>query len=185
MPFSLRNQFLMAMPSLRDPNFHQSVSLICEHNEEGAMGIIFNRPLELTVGEVLQQMDLECEVPAVGELPIHLGGPVQSERGFVIHSPPGDWDATLMVSDTLAVSSSKDILEDLAKGRGPEHFLVALGYAGWGAGQLERELKDNAWLNGPVDLATLFDVPAADRWHNAAQMTGIDMNLITGDVGHA
>jgi len=182
---SFRNHFLIAMPTLKDPNFFQSVALICEHNEDGAMGIVVNRPLELTMAEILGQMDIACPNPEVGKLPVHLGGPVQCGRGFVIHSPPGEWDATLEISDRIGVASSRDILEDVAAGRGPTQVFIALGYAGWGAGQLEQEILDNSWLSGPVDPAIVFDVPYEKRWHAAAACAGVDMNLIAGEAGHA
>ncbi|MBI1195451.1 MAG: YqgE/AlgH family protein [Gammaproteobacteria bacterium] len=182
---SLRNHFLIAMPTLKDPNFFQTVALICEHNEDGAMGIVVNRPLELTMSEILGQMDIVYPNPKVGEISVHLGGPVQCGRGFVIHSPLGDWDSTLKVSDEIGVASSRDILEDIAAERGPEQFFVALGYAGWGAGQLEREIMENSWLSGPVDPAIVFDLPYEDRWHAAAAFAGVDLNLLAGEAGHA
>ncbi len=182
---SFRNHFLIAMPTLKDPNFSQSVALICEHNEDGAMGIVVNRPLEVTMSEILSQMDITCPDARVGELPVHLGGPVQCGRGFVIHAPPGDWDATLRASDEIGVASSRDILEGIAEGRGPERIFIALGYAGWGAGQLEQEIMDNSWLSGPVDPSILFDLPYEDRWHAAAAFAGVDLNLIAGEAGHA
>lgn len=182
---SLRNHFLIAMPTLKDPNFFQTVALICEHNEEGAMGIVVNRPLELTMSEILNQMDIAYPDPDVGAIPVHLGGPVQCGRGFVIHGPPGDWDSALKVSDQIGVASSRDILEDIAAERGPERIFVALGYAGWGAGQLEREIMENSWLSGPVDPAIVFELPYEDRWHAAAAFAGVDLNMLSGEAGHA
>jgi len=182
---SLRNHFLIAMPALKDPNFFQSVALICEHNEDGAMGIVVNRPLELTMSEILSQMEIACSDSEVSSLPIHLGGPVQCARGFVIHSPPGEWDATLHVSDQVGVASSRDILEDIAVGRGPEQVFIALGYAGWGAGQLEQEILGNSWLSGPFDPAVLFDLPYEERWRAAAACAGVDLSMIAGEAGHA
>jgi len=182
---SLRDHFLIAMPTLKDPNFSQSVALICEHNEDGAMGIVVNRPLELTMSEILSQMDIACPDSKIGELPVHLGGPVQCGRGFVICAPPGDWDATLKVSDDIGVASSRDILEAIAEGRGPEQTFIALGYAGWGAGQLEQEIMENSWLSGPFDPSVLFDVPYENRRHAAAACAGVDLNLIASEAGHA
>ncbi len=182
---NLTNQFLIAMPALADPNFHRTVTLMCAHNEEGAMGIVINRPLDLTLGEVLGHMDIHTEDPAVREMTVLQGGPVQRERGFVIHTPAGDWDAVLRVGDDIGIATSRDILDAVAAGRGPARALVALGYAGWGAGQLEREVQENAWLSGPADTSIIFDVPYELRWESAARLLGIDPNLLAGEAGHA
>ncbi len=185
---SLTNQFLIAMPSLADPNFSQSVTYICEHSQEGALGIIINHPLDIQLSEVLQHMNIEAETPAILNRPVFLGGPLQRERGFVIHSPIGSWDSVLNIAD-IGVASSRDILEAIARGTGPKHTLVALGYAAWGPGQLEKELASNDWLNGPASARVLFDLPfdlsREQRWHAAAALTGIDLNRLSNDVGHA
>ncbi len=184
-PRFLTNHFLIAMPALVDPNFHQTVTYICEHNADGALGIVINRPLDLTLGDLLGQMDLSTADRRVSTRPIHLGGPVQQERGFVLHQPPGSWDSSLRVTDDIAVTTSRDVLSAMARGEGPERTLVALGYAGWGAGQLEREIADNAWLSGPADPHILFDIPDDQRWSAAAGLLGIDLNLLSTDAGHA
>lgn len=181
----LRSQFLVAMPAMGDPNFSQSVTLICEHNDEGALGLVVNRPLELTLGDMLAHMKIQPRVDALGEQPVLMGGPVQTERGFVLHGPPGDWDSTMQVDDDLYITSSRDILEAMAEGRGPGNAIVALGYAGWGAGQLEAELKENAWLNTPADQHILFETPIPERWAKAANLIGVDLNTLSGDAGHA
>jgi len=180
------NHFIIAMPMLADPNFFRTVTYICEHSCEGAMGIIINRPLAITVGEVLEQMGITVEdrEKAPHNQPVFLGGPVQRERGFVIHQPIGNWEASLAVTDTIAVTTSRDILLAMANGTGPRRSLVALGYAGWGAGQLEREIAGNAWLSGPSDLRILFEMPIDRRWHAAAMLLGVDLNLLSGEVGH-
>lgn len=178
-------QFLIAMPNLADPNFFHSVTLICEHGDDGAMGLVINRPMDdITLGTVLTHMGIEGG-DALGSTPVYTGGPVQPERGFVLHSPPGEWNSTLRLGEDLAVTTSRDILEALVEGRGPEHFIVTLGYAGWGPGQLEREITDNAWLTTPSDSAILFDTPASRRWESAARHIGIDLNLLSGEAGHA
>jgi len=182
---SLTNQFLIAMPSLADPNFHGTVTFICEHNEQGAMGIIINRPLDLTLGEVLSHMNIDPKEAAVALYPVYMGGPVQTDRGFVLHNPTGEWESTLHINDELAITTSKDILEDIAAGKGPQRTLVALGYAGWGAGQLEQELADNAWLCGPADNHIIFDTPWGQRWEAAAALMGVDINQISDQIGHA
>lgn len=182
---NLTNHFLIAMPTLMDPNFHQTVTYVCAHNEEGAMGIVINRPLDIDLGEVLSQMNLAADDPQIRHIAVYEGGPVQRDRGFIIHRPAANWDSTISVSDQIGVSTSRDILEAMAGGSGPADALVALGYAGWGAGQLEQELADNAWLSGPADLAILFDTPADERWRSAAALLGVDLSSLSHEVGHA
>lgn len=180
----LTNQFLVAMPSLDDPNFREAVAFICEHNEKGALGIVINRPMNVVLGDIFKQLAIEDDSGAA-QRPVFLGGPVQPERGFVIHRPPGQWEATLRIGDTLAVTTSRDVLTAIACGRGPEQSFVALGYAGWGAGQLEEELRSNSWLSAPVDHAIIFDTPVEKRWQAAASLIGVDLSLLSGDSGHA
>ena len=181
----LTNQFLIAMPSLDDPNFSRTVTLMCAHTDEGAMGLVINRPTDLRLVDVLEQMDLHSDDPGVNDTPVLQGGPVQCDRGFVLHRPAGDWDATLRVGDELGVAASRDILAAVAAGTGPRDALVLLGYAGWGAGQLEREVLDNAWLSGPVDSAVIFDTPFDLRWERAARLLGVDVERLSGEAGHA
>ena len=181
----LTNQFLIAMPSLADPNFSRTVTYLCAHNEDGAMGIVINRPLDLNLGEVLDHMDIRATDPSVQTKQVMQGGPVQRERGFVIHQPSGDWDSVLHVCDEIGVATSRDILAAVAEGRGPSRSLIALGYAGWGAGQLEREVLDNAWLSGPADTAIIFDVPYDQRWETATRALGVDPDRLSGEAGHA
>ena len=183
--FNLTDHFLIAMPQLEDPNFVRSVTYICAHNEEGAMGIVINRPLDMALAEVLTQMELAANDPLIGELPVYLGGPVHTDRGFVLHRPVHHWNSTIAVTAEVAVSTSRDILEAIARGEGPRDALVALGYAGWSAGQLENEMAQNAWLSGPADLDIVFKTPAELRWQRAAVRLGIDLASISHDVGHA
>lgn len=180
----LTNHFLLAMPALTDPHFHQSVTYICEHTDKGAMGIIVNRPADLILGDIFKQMDIEAR-PEAAEQPVLYGGPVLQNRGFVLHTPAGGWESTLQVSDRVAVTTSRDILVAMAEGKGPEQALVALGYAGWGAGQLEAELRDNAWLAAPADLEIMFATPLEKRWAQAARLLGVDPAMLSGDAGHA
>ena len=182
---SLANHFLIAMPALQDPNFAHTVTYICEHNEEGAMGIIINRPMEFKLDEVMEHMGITCETANIQSEAVFGGGPVQQERGFVLHTPLGRWDSSMAINGDIAVTTSKDILESMAGGNGPDEHLVALGYAGWGEGQLEREMADNAWLAGPMTHELMFHTPINERWHAAAALLGVDINLMSGQVGHA
>ncbi len=182
---SLTNHFLIAMPGLGDPNFFRTVTLICEHSEQGAMGLVINRPTDLNLGDILQQMSIDGEASTSLGTPVHLGGPVQNNRGFVLHRPLGSWESTLPITETLGVSTSRDILVALAENRGPQQYFLALGYAGWSAGQLERELADNAWLSGPADSDILFNMPVTERWNAAASLLGVDLATISGETGHA
>jgi len=184
-PDSLRNQFLIAMPALDDPNFSRTVTLICEHNDEGAMGIIINRALDITLSEVLVQLDVAGYHHDLRKHLVHMGGPVQESSGFVIHEPLGAWEADLEIDTDLGVSASRDILTAIAEGRGPDRWLLALGYAGWGPGQLEQEITQNAWLNGPADRDILFSLPLDQRWTAAAAHLGVDLSYLSGDAGHA
>lgn len=182
---SLSNQFLIAMPALADPYFFHTVTFIFEHNDNGALGIIINRPLDVTLADVLQHMSMEAANPALATMPVFFGGPVQQERGFVIHQPVGTWENTLKISESTAVTTSQDVLEAMSQGTGPEKMFIALGYAGWGPGQLEQELAENAWLSGPADPAILFDTPVEKRWEAAAALLKIDVKLLTAEAGHA
>ncbi|GAB4295360.1 MAG: YqgE/AlgH family protein [Thiohalomonadaceae bacterium] len=182
---SLRNHFLIAMPQLADPHFSHTVTYICEHNAEGALGIVINRPLDLTLGEVLQHMQIKPGERVDTATPIFSGGPVQTERGFVLHRPVGAWTSTLPVTGDIALTTSRDIMSAIGHGEGPQQFLLALGYAGWAAGQLEQEITQNAWLSGPADPAILFDLPVEERWGAAAALIGVDLTLLSSEAGHA
>lgn len=182
---NLSNHFLIAMPSMSDPNFRRTVTLICEHNAEGALGIVINRPRPMRLREVLEQLELQAAADAVNEREVLEGGPVQPERGFVLHDGTSDWESTLRVAPGLSVTTSRDVLQAMAAGAGPDRALVALGYAGWDAGQLEEEMRANAWLSVAADSAIIFDTPYEKRWEHAARLLGVDLSLLSSDVGHA
>ena len=181
----LRNHFLLSMPALEDPNFSRTLTLVCDHSEHGAMGLVINRPVAVTCGEILAHLGIDAATEHLTQQPVYYGGPVEPERGFVIHEPVGQWDGTLRIDDHLGVTTSRDILDAIARGAGPARFLLALGYSGWGAGQLEAELTQNAWLTCPASRDILFDLPAEDRLSAAAQHLGIDLDLLSSDAGHA
>jgi putative transcriptional regulator len=183
---NLSNHLLVAMPSLEDPNFSQTVTLICEHSPvKGALGIVLNRPLPMTLSEVLQQMRLETSDVEIGARSVLRGGPVNKDRGFVIHRAGGSWDSTHKISEQIQVTTSRDVLAAMAKGEGPGDAFIALGYAGWEAGQLERELLDNAWLALPVDEHIVFGTPFDERWSTVWRRLGINTHNISRVAGHA
>lgn len=183
------NQLLIAMPGMEDPNFDHGVTLMCQHNEEGALGITINRHSELTLMDVLAQLEITCDDELIANQPVLQGGPVQQERGFVLHTSDGandgQWEATTQVAPDIMVTTSRDILEAIAEHRGPSKYMVALGYAGWSAGQLEDELRNNAWLNTSADSAIVFDSPIDDRWARAVASLGIDATTLQPVGGHA
>ena len=179
------NQFLIAMPSLRDPNFSQTVAYICAHNEDGAMGLVINRPANCDLGEILTQMQMKAENQIISKMPVYQGGPVHTDRGFVLHEPSSEWDSSITVSEALNVTTSRDILHAIAASAGPQNYLIALGYAGWSAGQLEEEIKENAWLNVSADLDIIFNTPCESRWASATALLGIDHYQISTGFGHA
>jgi putative transcriptional regulator len=181
----LTNQFLIAMPGMSDPNFAQTVTLVCEHNAQGALGIVINRPLEMTLGDVFEQLGLDSKRSRVAADAVLQGGPVQTDRGFVLHTAEARWDSTLVVSERLYLTTSRDILDALARGEGPEEAVVALGYAGWDAGQLEAEVAQNAWLTVAVDERLVFATPVAERWQAAGRLLGVNLLHLSSDAGHA
>lgn len=181
----LSNQLLIAMPLMSDPAFFHSVTLICEHSQDGAMGIVVNRKSDITLGEMFQELEIDCTDIELNEQTVFLGGPVQVERGFVLHNGLQPYDASIEVGRNLYMTSSREILEDIANGSGPTQFLVALGYAGWGSGQLEDEMKDNAWLNASVSNEIIFTLPVAQRWDASASLLGIDINALANISGRA
>ncbi len=185
-PHYLDNQFLIAMPSLADANFSHTVSYICQHNAEGALAIIINRPTGMVLSNIFEQMGIDTSSQKIQQIPVFAGGPVQKERGFIIHEKDStSWDASISISDTTRLTSSRDILEAIAQNEGPSDFLIALGYAGWGAGQLEEEILSNAWLNTPCQQDILYHTPVKQRWSEAANQLGIDINQLTTPAGHA
>ena len=181
----LTDQFLIAMPAMTDSNFSQTVTYIWEHNPEGALGIIINRPLQMKLADVFEQLKMPTPTESVGQQSVLQGGPVQTDRGFVLHYSGGQWEHTRAVSSRIQVTTSPDILDAMARGNGPETALVALGYAGWSAGQLEQELAQNAWLTVAADERIIFDTPYEQRWLAAGRLLGIDLATISPHVGHA
>ncbi|MBT8421979.1 MAG: YqgE/AlgH family protein [Gammaproteobacteria bacterium] len=178
-------QLLVAMPHMADPNFDHSVTYICEHSEHGALGITINRPLDIDLGEVLDQLSLDSEAYELMSQPVLRGGPVQVERGFVIHETDHDWEGTTEVGQSIFVTTSQDILSDVARGKGPDRLLMALGYAGWGAGQLEEEIRQNAWLTVPASRELVFETPVEQRWRAAAASIGIEPSSLILQPGSA
>ena len=169
---NLTNHFLIAMPNLEDGNFSQSVTYICEHDENGALGIIINRPSEISLSEILSQLHISPSTDEVLEQNILTGGPVQIDRGFILHSPLGQWESSLQVTENIGVTTSQDIMRAIANNEGPYNCLIALGYAGWGPGQLEYELSQNTWLSCPATEEILFNTPIDRRWKAAALLLG-------------
>ena len=182
---TLAGQLLVAMPGMLDPDFQHTVTYICEHSETGALGITINRPLDMDIGEVLDQLSLKPSGPECLTQPVLKGGPVQSERGFVLHESPHNWESTTAVGQSIFVTTSRDILSDLAAGNGPGRVLIALGYSGWSAGQLEEEIRQNAWLTVPASSNLVFETPFDQRWSAAAQSIGIDPASLSLHAGHA
>ena len=181
----LTNQLLIAMPSMGDPNFAQTVVLVCEHSERTALGLILNKPLPMRMGEIFEQLEIELKPEPLRERQVLRGGPMQTDRGFVVHRASGDWDSTLKVSDSLHVTTSRDILAAMGRGEGPQEAMIALGYAGWDRGQLEDEIRANVWLNAPVDLSLIFDLPFESRWHAAARLLGVELSRVSPIGGNA
>jgi putative transcriptional regulator len=182
---SLKHHFLIAMPTLGDINFSETVTYICQHDEDGALGIIVNKPGNVTIGELCARMDIGVKPGPHGERPVLAGGPVAPARGFVLHESTTDYESTIVIDEDIRLTVSRDILESMAAGAGPERALFALGYAGWGAGQLEGELAENAWLSARATSAILFDTPYEKRWAAAAELIGIDIRGISSYSGRA
>ncbi|HZH43676.1 MAG TPA: YqgE/AlgH family protein [Lysobacter sp.] len=184
-PTPLTSQLLIALPALAETDFSRSVALICQHDQDGALGIVVNRPSEFTLGDVLSQMGIEGGDEAMRGQAVVAGGPVHPERGFVLHDGGPRWNATVAISERLYLTTSRDILEAMAAGQGPDHALVALGCAGWAPGQLEKELAENDWLTAPADAELLFALPLQNRWQAAAGRIGVDFAYLADYTGHA
>lgn len=182
---NLTHHFLIAMPAMVDPNFARTLTYICEHNEQGALGIVVNRPLDMTLESLFERIDIPLGARQFAALPVMFGGPVQTDRGFVLHRPVGKWQATLPVRDVLGLTSSRDILQSVGSAGEPEEFIVSLGYAGWAAGQLEHELAQNAWLTVAADPGIIFEVPPEERLPAAMQLLGFDLANLSDVAGHA
>lgn len=181
----LTGHFLIAMPSMEDERFSRTLTYICEHNEQGALGIIVNRPLDIDMTDLFKQIDVPLTYSDIAADRLYFGGPVDAGRGFVLHQPVGDWQATLAVHDGVGLTTSKDILEALGEGHGPARLMVSLGYAGWDAGQLESEMAQNAWLSVAADTHVLFDLPADERLLAAMHLLGVDYASLSEEAGHA
>jgi putative transcriptional regulator len=184
-PSSFAGHFLIAMPGMGDPQFVRGVTLLCQHNEDGAIGLLVNRLSDFRLGDVLAQMQLACDDADVAAQPVLVGGPVQPERGFVLHQGTQQWESSYRIDAHWSVTTSRDILLAMASGDGPERAIVALGYAGWGAGQLDQELKDNAWLTAEASERIVFETPLEQRWNAAAGLVGVDPTQLAGYAGHA
>ena len=184
-PGSLKGQFLLAMPGLKDPNFSGTISVICEHNEQGAVGVVINRVHSYLSGEdIFKELKIDYN-PVAASIPIHIGGPVHVGEIFLIHGEPFEWDSSLMITSSMAMSNTRDIVESVAMKKGPESYLFALGCAGWGPGQLEEEIKENAWLTHPVLDEIVFELPVEQRWNMAMKKIGIDPMLLSNTAGRA
>jgi putative transcriptional regulator len=179
------DHFLIAMPSMLDPNFAGTLTYVCDHGEQGALGVVVNRPIELKLDALFSQIGLSLDDARLKDEPVYYGGPVQVERGFVLHRPIGDWGSTLSVNERIGLTTSKDILEATANQQGPKEILVTLGYAGWGPGQLEDEIKQNAWLTVLADPDVIFALPPADRVPAAMKLLGFDLSMLSEEAGHA
>jgi len=182
---NLTHHFLIAMPGMVDPHFAQTLIYVCEHNKDGALGIVVNKPIDMTLSTLFEQINVPLHETDLAGAPVHYGGPVQIDRGFVLHRPLGAWHSTLAISDELGLTTSKDILEAVATGDGPHNVLVSLGYAGWSADQLEHEIGQNAWLTVEADPEVLFSEPPEMRLPAAMKLLGIDFSRLSGAVGHA
>jgi putative transcriptional regulator len=182
---NLSHHFLIAMPAMTDPYFAKSLTYVCEHSEQGAMGIVVNRPISLTLSELFAQINMELKSAELEDVLVHFGGPVQTDRGFVLHEPNGEWQSTLHINNKVELTTSKDILQAIGEGHGPRNLLMTLGYAGWAQGQLEQELSQNAWLSVPADERIMFDLPAEERLPAAMALLGIDFASLSEEAGHA
>ncbi|HUQ26191.1 MAG TPA: YqgE/AlgH family protein [Burkholderiales bacterium] len=182
---NLTHHFLIAMPSMADPYFSKTLTYICEHNDQGALGLVVNRPIDMTLKALFERLSLQMGDARNANAPIYFGGPVQTDRGFVLHAPTGDWQATLPVRDVIGLTTSKDILEAVGRGEGPEKILVTLGYAGWSPGQLEHELSQNAWLTVEARDGIIFDTPSEERLPAAMELLGVDYARLQDSAGHA
>lgn len=182
---NLTHHFLIAMPAMQEGVFAGTLTYICEHNENGALGIVVNRPISLTLGEMFDQINIILNQPRFAKMPVHFGGPVQTERGFVLHDTHGNWESTLHINDKLSLTTSKDILEAIGEGRGPRNFIVTLGYAGWDQGQLEHEMSENIWLTVPASEHILFELQPEERLGAAMALLGVDYASLVEGAGHA
>jgi putative transcriptional regulator len=182
---NLTHHFLIAMPNMADPYFSKSLTYICEHNDQGALGLVVNRPIDMTLQALFERLSMDLRDGTSADAPIYFGGPVQTDRGFVLHAPAGDWQSTLRVGEAIGLTTSKDILEAVGRGEGPARLLVTLGYAGWSPGQLEHELSQNAWLTVEAADSIIFETPAEERLPAAMELLGLDFARLQDEAGHA
>jgi putative transcriptional regulator len=183
---NLTNQFLIAMPSMADPTFSGTLVYLCDHSEKGALGLVINRPTDIDLKSLFSRIDLKLEIEPLLHVPVYFGGPVQTERGFVLHEPMANpYTSSMVVPGGLEMTTSKDVLEAVAEGQGPARFLLTLGHAGWGAGQLEEEISRNGWLTVEADPKIVFDVPAEERLEAALSLLGVSLSMLSGEAGHA
>lgn len=182
---NLTGHFLIAMPAMTDPYFAKSLTLICEHNQDGAMGIVINRPIEMQLDALFGQINLDLKDQALANSAVHFGGPVQIERGFVLHRPAGEWQSSIAIGGDAALTTSRDVLEAVASGDGPAQIMVMLGYAGWSAGQLEQEIGQNAWLSVPAKDSVIFDLPSDEKLDAALELLGVKFEQLSDAAGHA
>ena len=182
---NLTYHFLIAMPNMVDPHFAKSLTFICEHNDQGALGVVINRPIDMNLQTLLEQISIPLESDVFKSIPVHFGGPVQTDRGFVLHMPVGQWQSTLAVGSEIGLTTSKDILQAVARGEGPKQILVTLGYAGWAPGQLEHELAQNAWLTVQARPELIFGLPSEERLAAAMHLLGVDYASLSEQAGHA
>ncbi|MBA4141520.1 MAG: YqgE/AlgH family protein [Nitrosospira sp.] len=181
----LTHHFLIAMPAMADPFFSRTLTYVCEHNEQGALGLVVNRPIDLTLKDLFDQLGISFDDQTVGGLPVMFGGPIQLDRGFVLHQPVGDWQSTMVVNHEVGLTTSLDILRAIASGESPARLLVALGYSGWAPGQIEHELSQNAWLTVPASPSIIFELPAEERLIAAMRLLGVDFSSLSDEVGHS
>jgi putative transcriptional regulator len=187
----LTNQFLIAMPGMADDTFAGTVVYLCEHNERGALGLVINKPIDITLKNLFEKVELSLDRQELAEQPVYFGGPVQTERGFVLHDKAGEgegaagYNSTMSVPGGLAMTTSKDVLEALAGGAGPKRVLITLGYSGWQAGQLEDEIGRNGWLTVDADPAVIFETPIEQRYQRALSLLGFDPRMLSQEAGHA
>ena len=191
-PVNFTNQFLIAMPSLRDGTFAGTVVYMCEHTEKGALGLVINKPIDITLKNLFEKVELSLDREDLASKPVYFGGPVQTERGFVLHESlggagdeGGHYNSSLRIPGGLEMTTSKDVLEALSSGAGPKKILVTLGYSGWGAGQLEDEMQRNGWINVNAEPAIIFDTPVEQRYERALSLLGIDARMLSQEAGHA
>jgi putative transcriptional regulator len=182
---NLTDHFLIAMPALVDSYFSRALVYIAEHNDRGALGVIVNRPIDMSLGLLLEKIDVPLEAEGFANLPVLFGGPVQTDRGFVLHRPVGQWQSTLVVNEHVGLTSSRDILQAVARSGQPQDLMVTLGYAGWSAGQLEHELAQNAWLTVPAVGSILFESPYEERLASALDLLGVNLANLADEAGHA